>query len=789
MNSSGRVLVGMLAGLGTITLGGLAQAQGSAAIEEVVVTAQKREQSVQDIGIAVAAFSGETLRERGISAAKDLHQLIPNVNLQNESGAGSPVVIVRGIGLQNFRINDSPTTSFYIDEVYQSTIATAEWSMFDMERVEMLKGPQGGLYGRNTIAGAVQVLSRAPEIGEDFNGYVTTGIGRFAEGFVEGAAGGSLGDTIAVRAAGRYGFSGNKQWESSTGGFDHGEDDRMAGRLMLRFAPNESMDFLLKVHGGKDESELPLLRPVGVFANIGQAGIAGLPNVALAPVAFLSPLIPDPPSPYCNSVATRQGSDPASCATIEGLTPQSQGQGDASGDSRFQSASQVKGFQDNSWMGVSLNANFEFGDWRLQSISAWDDVDYRRFVDRDGTAAIHQHIDYNTDIEYWSQEFRLFYDAGGPLTAVVGINYAEDTLKENSILDGRDGLVPVLFGGAIISPQAYTQDTESLAIYGHVEYRVSESINLIGELRYTDAKKSFDGGNQLQFPSGLVVPLVSTNDSISFDALTGKAGIEWFARDNMMLYGSISRGFKTGGYFGGFATTQEELLPYDEESIWAYEAGFKTDWLDGRARLNGAVFYYDRSDVQQSAANPLSPVNIKRLVNVGDVKTYGGELELTWQVDEYLSVMISAGLLDASVSSSDFIQAANIPLLPDAPVDGSNVPNYAEFSMNALARYDYPLGNGWNVWLQGEYMRRSETDLAIITNPLEEPIFREPGYGLVNFRLGLRTPDGRWNVQAFVENAGDEEYRTLARNDGTFGIYELYGDPRTYGASVSYSWE
>lgn len=796
MKGSGRI-----GALGLSLASTLAAAQGTAVIEEVVVTAQKREQSVQDIGIAITAFRGETLRERGISQPKDIHQLIPNVNLQNEAGAGSPVIIVRGIGLQNFRINDSPTTSFYIDEVYQPSIATAEASMFDLDRVELLKGPQGGLYGRNTIAGAVQVISRAPAIGEKLNGYLTTGVGRFTEGYVEGAAGGAFGPTLAARIAGRYDFSGNKQWESATGDFDHGDVDRGAGRLMLRFAPTDTMDFLVKVHGGKDESELPLLRGVGVFADIGTAAAFGLPNVSLAPVIAVQPppirnalIAALPPQvqatfPYCASVATGRGSDPTSCAMIDGRTPASVGVGDADGDSRFDAATDFTGFQDNTWWGVSLDATFDFGDWRLQSITAYNDLDYRRFSDRDAVQSTHQLIDYNTDIQYWEQELRLFYDAGGKLTGVLGFNYAEDELEENSLLDGRDGLVPVLFGGAIISPQQYRQETESVAVYGHLEYRIIEPVNLIGELRFTDADKSFVGGNSLLFPSGATAPLVFTDDEVSFSALSGKLGVEWFVNDNVMLYGTISHGFKTGGFFGGFATIQQELEPFAEEFIWAYEAGFKTDFLDGRARVNGSVFYYDRRDVQQQAANPLSPVNIKRIVNVGDVETFGGELDIAWQVNEFLSLQLGAGLLDAEIVDSDFVQAANIPLLPDAPVEGSNVPNYSDFSLNAVGRYEHPLANGWLVWLQGEYIRRTKTDLAIITNPLERPIFQEPGYSLVNFRVGLRTPDGRWSVQGFVENAADEEYRVLARNDGTFGIYELYGDPRTYGVSLTYSWE
>jgi hypothetical protein len=134
----------------------LGQAPSTAAIEEIVVIAQKREQLVQDIGIAVAAFSGRSLRERGVDQAEDLYQLMPNANLQNNGGGGAPVVIVRGVGLQSFRINDSPTTAFYVDDVYQTSVASAEWTMFDVERIEVLKGPQGGLYGRNALGGAVE---------------------------------------------------------------------------------------------------------------------------------------------------------------------------------------------------------------------------------------------------------------------------------------------------------------------------------------------------------------------------------------------------------------------------------------------------------------------------------------------------------------------------------------------------------------------------------------------------------------------------------------------------------
>ncbi len=200
----------------------LAQAppEASPAIEEIVVVAQKREQLIQDVGIAVTAFSGRNLRERDIDQSEDLYQLIPNVNLQNNGGGGAPVVIVRGVGLQSFRINDSPTTAFYVDDVYQTSVASAEWTMFDLERVEVLKGPQGGLYGRNALGGAIQIISRTPSVDEASNGYVSLGFEEYSREELEAAASFAIGDKFAIRVAGRDVDGSDAPYRSVTGGYE-----------------------------------------------------------------------------------------------------------------------------------------------------------------------------------------------------------------------------------------------------------------------------------------------------------------------------------------------------------------------------------------------------------------------------------------------------------------------------------------------------------------------------------------------------------------------------------------
>jgi iron complex outermembrane receptor protein len=299
---------------------------------------------------------------------------------------------------------------------------------------------------------------------------------------------------------------------------------------------------------------------------------------------------------------------------------------------------------------------------------------------------------------------------------------------------------------------------------------------------------TFVGGTELAFANGMNVPFVATDDRKSFEAVSGKMAIEWTPRDYLLMFGSVARGFKTGGFFGGFATDVAQLAPFAEETVLAYEVGLKSDWLDGRLRINGSLYVYDREDVQQNAADPASSINIKRITNIGDAETKGVELDLSWLATDSLVFSIGAGTTDAEVTESDFIQASSLPLLPDTPIQGSNLPNYSDLSVSVVGRYESDIGERLRGYVQLEGSYRSEQDLSIITNSIEAPIFAEPAYRLWNLRLGLMPRDGRWQAQVVIENANDERYRVLARNDGAFGIHELYAPPRTWRISYTYRW-
>lgn len=751
--------------LGVALALGVAQAPSygdeSFLLEEVIVTAQKRQQSAQDLGLAVAAVSGRALAEQGIDQADDLSKIIPNVSVQNFGGGGAPVVTVRGVGLQNFRINDTPTTAFYVDEVYQTSIASAEFTMFDLARVEMLKGPQGGLYGRNTVAGAIQVISETPEINEPANGYVALGYGQYDKTEFEGAASIPVSDNSAVRVAGRWVQSDDKDYHSVALDKDHGEEDRWAGRVSYRLAPNDNTDILVKLHGGEDNSEIQLARALPVF------GAGG----------------------YCASVLAGQGSS-SGCTTVLGTTAANLGLGARDSD-RYDSANDLLSFLENAWWGASAIVTYDFADYTLTSVSAYDKVDYRRVVDFDGLPVEADHIDYNTDIESWSQEFRLAYEGSDSYSWIAGVNIAGDEQRENTLLMGGQGLLVAAFG-ADYAPQAFVQETESSSVYIHAEWSFQENWNLVSELRYTREEKTFDALIQSHhLASDTMITTVDYEDKAKFDDFSGKVALEWDASENMLVYTGLSRGFKSGGFFGGFATSNAQLAPFDSETIDALELGVKSEWLDGTLRVNGSVFTYDRKDVQMNAGEPGGGATVKTIRNIGSVDTYGAELDLTWLASEQLSFQLSLGYTDAEIADSDMVTATSLPGLDSAAsMEGENLPNYSKVSANLLARYEMPISNALTSHVQLEYSYRGEQDLSLITYPeYEDALFQESSYGVASLRVGLSATDDLWSSQLFIENLTDEVYRTEVRDDGLYNVREMYGAPRTWGVKFTYNFQ
>jgi iron complex outermembrane receptor protein len=756
-------------------------AQDAAALtvlEEITITATKRSKSQQDVGITVSAVTGDQVRELGVNDIEDLIGLLPGTGFNDVAGGGIPVVIIRGVGLQNFRVNDTPTTAIYVDEVYQTSVAEAVATIFDVERVEVLKGPQGGLYGRNAVGGAIQVISAKPNFDET-EGYLSLDYSRYDRVEAEAVLSGPLSDKIAYRIGGKMITSGDTYYHSATGDFDHGEEERWSARGQLELRPSDKVNVLFKFHGGEDTSELPLPHAVGLFRRLGLGlgAVTGVGDTADGAILNARPQTTSLTN-ICDAVLAG-GRDPSSCETLSGLTPDELGI-----NSRYDSASNAKPQLDNSWWGASATANFYLGDFTLTSITAYSDFDHGRFVDMDTTDKVHQEIDYRTQIEAWSQELRLGYDGGGDFSWIVGLNYAEDEQAEDTDLNTETGILRTQLGGLTLAEQHFVQKTDAFAVYGRADWRFSEKFNLVLEARYTDEKKAFEGGVTLP-QVGRALSYI--DDEESYGAASGKVALEYFATDNALFYISASKGFKSGGFFGGFATSNAQLEPFRNEKIYAYEAGFKTDWPEQRLRLNGSVFYYDRQDVQANARDPRGIVAVARLTNIGDVETYGAEIESIWSPTRNLTFQAGLAYLKTEITSSDLLTSNIFRTSTEETYEGARLANQPEFSANVVGRYERELSSSLLGALQLEYSYRSEQDQSVVVMPQESAFLTEPGYSLVNVRASLGAIEGGWQVTAYVTNLFDKAYRESAGGAGPSGVFEIYGAPRIWGLSLDYS--
>ena len=748
----------------------IAQSEEEFKLEEVLVTAQKRTQSVQDIGIAVTALTGDELRDQNITNTKTLTDAVPNMALYDSSG-GVPVVIVRGVGLQNFRVNDTPTTSFYIDEVYQTSIAMATFTMFDLDRVEILKGPQGGLYGRNALGGAVQVISAKPSL-EEKSGYAKAGYGKYQRLELEGAVGGPISDKVAVRVAGRMVNSDDTYYHSTTGNFDHGEEDIWALRGQALFAPSEKSEILFKVHGGKDQSDTPLLRAVRAWRRFGMNIFPSFADGALFNYAGVNPGL----GSLCDAILNG-GRDANSCETLDGRTEAENGI-----LGKYDSASNSRPGLDNKWWGTSLNMRFFLDDYTLTSITAFDHFKHARMVDLDAVDTVQQHIDYRSNIKVWSQEVRLARDLERSRW-MIGANFGKDTLIENTFLEGLRGLVPLAFGGLTQGDQPYKQKTKMWSAFGHFDFNLSDLNSLVIEARYTKEYKDFVGGVNLPQAN---IPLSYADDKSNYSALSGKIGIERRQTEDLLLYANISRGFKSGGFFGGFATNNAQLEPFDKETILSYEVGFKSELANNRLRLNGALFYYDRTDIQASATDPTATVPIKQLTNVGDGRNYGAELEMTWLLSQNFQLRGGVGYVNSKITDSDLL-VGDIYAVGQFSPEGARLPNTPEFSANLMAVYERSMSDNLLGHFQVEYSYRSNYDMSMVTLKEEKAVLTEDGYSLVNLRAGIRNEETGWQFDVYIENLLDKQYRTVARPDGLAGIYDVYAAPRIWGVSATYA--
>lgn len=715
-----------------------AQAQ-TTELEEVTVTAQKREQSLQDVGVSVTAFTARQIEELGFVNSIDVIAQTPNLSFGTPTGEGNNASLtMRGVGLSDFNDNNEGPVAVYVDEVYVSALSGVTFQLMDLERVEILRGPQGTLYGRNTTGGLVHFVSAKPT--EETEGFADFTLAENSQFKFEGALSGALGETVQ----GRLSFAHNQHdgyvTNRGPGLEDPNDTDNNAARLQIELEATDSLLFLFNVHGSKNDARMGAWQHEATYSPDG--GITSLPLPAN--VDFYGTC------PGCDAFGYRDGdNDPWA--------------GDYDRDG-------VLVIENN---GGSVNAQWQGDGFTFTSITALENFERLYEEDTDISPYKIVHNTYRSDIDQFTQEFRLGGEGQG-FHWLTGFYYYDQEVDGGFQIDAS-GI------GYIIGDANYLQETDSWSLFGQVEYDLAERWTALAGLRYTDESRDLDYlSTEL---AGLLPPdqntLFDYQEGISHDNVTGKLQLDYRATDATLMYGSLSLGTKSAGFNTGlldetgiFGMTVRSDVPYDEENLTSFEVGLKTDLFDGTSRLNASVFYYDYSDFQAFAF-----VNLNQVIFNTDAEISGLELEFTTAPVEGLFLLLGAGYLDTT--------AEDIPLNDGSGIVRDREMTLApEFSLNGVARYEWPAFSGYLAG-QLDFNWQDETYFDIQNHPVSA----QDSYSVWNARLSYSGAGDRWSVTAFVNNLFEEEYRIYSFDvTNLFGFNQVaYGRPRWAGVSFRYN--
>ncbi|WP_339870672.1 TonB-dependent receptor [uncultured Brevundimonas sp.] len=708
-----------------------ARPQAATALDDVIVTAQRREQAAQDVGIALSVLSGEALTNRGITNVNQLQTATPNLEIEPAFGGGAAQFRLRGVGFQDYASNNSPTVGVYVNEVAYPVPVMTQGLIFDIDRVEILRGPQGTLYGRNTTGGAISFVTRRPTevVSAGIKGEYATFDAVQLEGYVSGP----ISDTVKARLAAMTQQGGGFQYNRTTGE-SLGDADRTGLRGLLTFEPTAALSFTLDVHGGIDKSEnegLYLLSPL--VTRLGGPGSVTIP------------------------------ADVDHRATGWGLSP------------RFAAEMgrdvNAKPGRDNSSWGTSLNGHYDFDTMRLTSITSYETLDRSEYGDWDSSSSVEADTFFASDVSVFSQEFRLSSDAGGPLNWVAGVYYSKQELDERYSSDFID-----VFG--TYGQVAYAQAVESYSVFGQAEYQFSDRFKVIGGLRYEEETRRLNGFGTA-FGGATALPPTSVETEMT--PLTGKVALEFTPGDNLLIYGSFSRGAKSGGFTTYNTGSASGIAPFRPEILLAYEIGFKADPTPA-FQLNGAAYFYDYTDQQVLSA--VWGVNgpVGKFANVPSSEIYGAELEGTWRPVPNLRITQSISykhgeytdFFDLDVAASRRANAAvfvdksgvEIPF-PAVSYGGSAAYDWRADRLDVTAEVNYSYRDDYPSWLGVKY------DV--------------PSYWLFNASVMVSPQAGPWSAALFVRNLFDQEY-DLTRNFFTTADIAQPGRPRTFGVRLSYQY-
>jgi iron complex outermembrane recepter protein len=723
-----------------------------AGLEEIIVTARKVEENLQDTPIAITAFTGEALADRQVFDTSTLDQLVPNLQFANNAplagNNSSSQVFIRGIGQTDPTSTVDPGVGLYIDDVYIGSAVGGTMTLRDVASVQVLRGPQGTLFGRNTIGGAILLTTKDP--GSEFGGTLRTGIG--SDSLLDGFVALDVPFTESLRSRFSIGVRNQDGYVKRTDGTDLGDTDTYTALAKFVWTPVSWLRGTVSLdYTSSDENGTPL-----VFAAINES--ATFPRVASFEAGCPGQTSVAQPVPM---VADNR------CAN----DLQARGKYRTNGTLPLSSTLDV-------W-GASVNLGFTLNDrLTLKAISSYREMQWDGVRDADNTPLTILHTLYDVKGHQSTQELQLTYQSA-PLTAVVGAYYFDQASNDIATIE----LNPPPPGIQRDSDNNIV-DNQSYAVFTQWTYDISERLSLTAGGRYTeDRKGSFPDQFDFATPNIKQVPARQYRDT--FTSFTPSGSLSFRVNDQMMTYVSYAEGFKGGGFNSHFNAVltpaqQAALQKFDQEEARTYEVGVKLDLLDNTLRVNAAVFTADYTDMQITFRGPAPAGVAPFLTNAGKASIDGVELETTWAPGDF-RVEASVGYLDAQLDDLD-----NVPMavLPPGLQEGNDLPYAPEWQAHLGLSYSRTIGRfELTPRVDVSYQDTTQFDA---TNTRE--IAQLDDVTTVNASV-VFSSGAKWRLTLGVNNATDEQYPIAGNSSLTTGsgYAEIaYSRPREYFGNFTY---
>ncbi len=722
--------------------------ESDTALQEIVVTAQRRSQSEQDIGVAVTAVRGEELEALRIQQPLMLSTLSPSLSTMNSTTDGTPLFLIRGVGLDDFNTNNSSGVGTYLDDVFASFPGFLTEALYDVDRIEILKGPQGTLYGKNTAGGAINIISKRPT--DDFEGYVDLDYSRWETTDVTAAVSGPLTDAIKARIAGTATLQGQGYQTDIDTGEKFGKLNRGGLRALFAVRLSDAADFLLNFHYSYDHS-LP--------------SSPSTPNVEA--------LVPPEPFPTDGLLDSPPGGQ---LVRVGGLSP----------------------FKDENGDGVVGTLNWHFAGFVLTSISAFDDFFSHSLENYDGYPAADNNWSKDFQQQQYSEELRLTSQTGGFIDWIVGTEYSKNWYHCRDSLDWTFvyGLATdIMQGGLAITATNFIQTQESGGLYAHAETHLTDRLTFVTGVRFSHDEASFDG--RTLDPTGLLTyaannftgPIVANTVLAALDQTRSSQNFsyrlepDFHLTDKIMVYASLATAYKAGIFYGQPAQVQVDWSYVQPEHVRTTEIGVKSRFLADSLQVDAALFDSEIRDRQSSLSLWAGPVGTQPLIaglgNVPGSRIDGAETEIDWRPVGGLQVHVAGTYLHARVTET-LTNDNGLALYTPVEV-GQMLPDAPKWSESYIVTYEHAVHGNLKMYGQvnDHYVGAEHPYLA-------DPTTFGRGHSL-GLRIGLQNPEERWNTSLWVTNLTDTRPLTYAFAGSEGQQVSFYQKPRSVGVSLSIS--